>query len=115
MTKLNHQVETKNTALRGDIIITGVKGEQYIVKPKKFFQLYNLENEVAIPRPLPKLAAKVSKKMLTLFGNGKKMTFTAPWKETMIAQLGDYLVKDDTKGFYRIEKEAFKLTYRVTE
>ena len=106
-----HKKETVNTATKGDVVITGTRGEQYVVKPRKFLELYNVIDGVATPRPSPRLVARVSKAALETAAGGTSISFKAPWGEDMLLRAGDYLVKDGTSGYYRIEARAFRDTY----
>jgi hypothetical protein len=110
VTKINGVKETTNSAKRGDVIFTGPLGEQYVVGPSKFISLYNVQEGIATPRPLPRMVAKMTKFLL----HNKPLEFMAPWGESMLLAPGDYLVQDPSgKGHYRIEKKAFALTYKV--
>jgi len=99
--------EVKNKVSKGDFIITGPDMEEYSLKPRKFFGLYNIINEIVVPRPIVKQVAFVGKRVLP-----NPITFTSSWGESMILEPGDYLVKD-TGGYYRIEGEIFKKTYSL--
>jgi hypothetical protein len=112
VTKIRGVKETSNTLQRGDVLITGPKGERYVVGAGKFLGLYNVNEEIAIPRALPRMVARLTRSALRKGGHGTKDTivFTAPWGETMIAKIGDYIVKDGD-GHYRVEKTAFLSTY----
>jgi len=110
ITKIKGVKETTNTAKRGDVIFTGPLGEQYVVGPSKFISLYNVQEGIATPRPLPRMVAKITKTLL----HNKPLQFIAPWGESMLLAPGDYLVQDPSgKGHYRIEKSAFTMTYTV--
>lgn len=100
--------ETKNKAEPGDIIISGISGEKYVVKAKKFASLYNGKiGEKVKVAPNPREVAK--------FTGKDEITFKAPWGENMVAKPGDYIVKDvqsdGSVGYYRIAKSEFEKTY----
>lgn len=100
--------ETKNKAEPGDIIISGVSGEKYVVKAKKFGSLYSGKiGEKIKVAPNPREVAK--------FTGKDEITFKAPWGENMVAKPGDYIVKDvqsdGSVGYYRIAKSEFEKTY----
>jgi hypothetical protein len=100
--------ETKNKAEPGDIIISGVSGEKYVVKAKKFGSLYSGKiGEKVKVAPNPREVAK--------FTGKDEITFKAPWGEDMVAKPGDYIVKDvqsdGSVGYYRIAKSEFEKTY----
>lgn len=111
VTYIDGQKETKNIAKRGDIIMTGDLGEHYVIQPHKFFNLYNVNEEVAIPRPNQRLVAKFTKAAAKVIGSNE-IEFKASWGEQMILKVGDWLVKDGL-NYYRIEAKAFKITYKV--
>lgn len=101
VTKIDGKVKTKNIANKGDYILTGTKGEKYVLTPKKFNERYISKGEgKAVSKPV-KTKAKIA------IG---PLTFMASWGEKMIAEKGDAIVNN--KGeFYRIEKGAFNNTY----
>lgn len=102
-TELDGQKETSNTAKQGDYIVTGIKGEKYILKPDNFKKKYNIINDnIAETKPV-----KIKAKKYT----GDSFEFIAPWGETMIINNNDYLVNNNNE-IYRIEKEAFHKTYK---
>ena len=111
-TILDGVLETRNVARRGDIIVSGTKDERYVISIKKFIELYDVNDRIAIPRQNPRWVARVGHRDFLNAGiKGRSIEFIAPWGETMILNAGDYLVKDANGGFYRIEKTAFKDTY----
>jgi hypothetical protein len=97
--------ETSNTAERGDIIMSGVSREKYVIKAAKFPKLYtgSMGRDV-IPEQTPRMVAR--------YTEPQTITFEAPWGEQMILKTGDYVVREaDGKGFYRIAKAEFERTY----
>jgi hypothetical protein len=52
------------------------------------------------------------KTLLKSWNSPDGISFVAPWGEAMVLQPGDYLVKSDG-GYYRIEREAFRTTYKI--
>lgn len=96
--------ETQNTAEVGDIIFSGVTGENYVVKAAKLPKLYNGNVGADIyPEQSPRQVALYS---------GEPVIFKAPWGEDMVIKPGDYLVKDPANtGYYRIAKVEFEKTY----
>lgn len=106
-------VETKNKALRGDVIMAGLYGEHHVIRCKDFLRLYNVVNEVATPRPVTRIVARLTKSALRAAGiKSNDIEFTSSWGEKMAATVGDYIVKDD-KGVYRIAAKAFKASYAL--
>lgn len=97
--------ETEKPAKKGDVIITGPKGEEYIPGNDKFYSRYEVIDE------------KTAKPKGVFYGNyyyGEPITFTAHWGEEMICNYGDVLGSPDEEfsEAYRIESNIFKTTYR---
>lgn len=99
--------ETENTAQIGDIIMSGVFGEMYVLKGDKFFKLYDLlaDGKTVIPNQSPRTVAEVPENCL----DGDTY-FTASWGEKMVLNNRDFLVRDG-ENFYRIAREEFLETY----
>jgi hypothetical protein len=99
--------ETENTAVPGDIIMSGPSGEKYVVKSAKFEKLYTKQEDgTVIPEQSPRQVAR--------YDGTDEVTFTAPWGEQMVLKPGDYLVKDGD-GFYRIAKKEYEITYNLPD
>jgi hypothetical protein len=97
--------ETENTAVPGDIIMSGPSGEKYVVKAAKFEKLYAKQDDgTVIPEQSPRQVARYTGK--------NEVTFTAPWGEQMVLKPGDYLVKDG-EGYYRVAKKEYEATYNL--
>lgn len=101
ITSIDGEQETVNKAEEGDYIITGVKGEKYILNPKKFNERYFVSGDKAKTKPV-EITAKQYK--------GKNISFMASWGEEMILNYNDYLVRNGNE-YYRIEKNAFREIY----
>jgi len=115
VTKLKKEVETRNVAHQNDIVITGPLLETYVQSPSKFLQLYNVREEIAVPRDMPRSVAKVSMTDMKNAGiAAARLTFTTGWGESMLLLAGDYLVKEQSGTYYRIEKTMFEKTYRFS-
>jgi hypothetical protein len=99
-TIINGKVETTNTAYKGDYILTGSKGEKYILKPEKFNNRYIIKGDKAKTKPAQTKAKE---------WNRGDLEFMAEWGEKMIIENGDFLINNNGE-FYRIEKEAFHNT-----
>lgn len=97
--------ETTNVANIGDVILSGIVGEQYVIPKRKFFQLYDLtkNGRTVIPNQTPRTVAEVSLPHDTI-------TFLAPWGTPMILEDKDFLVKDGV-DYYRIARQEFLETY----
>lgn len=97
--------ETSNTAKKGDIIVSGPLGEKYVIRKEKFAKLYvgNIGGPVT-PEQGTRMVAK--------YDGNTTLDFRAPWGDPMIAKPGDWIVREsDGKGYYRIAKIVFDVTY----
>ena len=102
--------ETKNVANPGDWIVTGAKGEKYVIKDETFRKRYKPSSKHGVYSPIGEAYAFEYKGEL-----GKSINFPAPWGEMMLMNVGDFLAspsKEVNKDIYRIEREAFISTYR---
>lgn len=115
VTSIKGEKETTNTCNPGDFVITGPKGEKYVIPPHKLPNSYNLIDNVLVTRQQPRLVAHISRKILKELRLPAAITFTASWGEDMILKAGDYLVKEDEHNFYRIESSVFKTTYALQQ
>lgn len=118
VTEINGDKETVNVAQCGDVIVCGVKGEMYVVRGKKFGDLYEIEEGgkgIAVAKPQPRCVAHVTAEVMQAAGvdaKGKELVFVAPWGEEMILRAGDVLVREgEGVGYYRVEGGAFAETY----
>ncbi len=113
VTILDGEVETKNTCKNGDYVLTGLKGEKYVVVAKKIPNLYNLLEGLLITRQLPRKVVKITKLLLSKLKLQQPIEFTATWGEGMKLYVGDYLVKEDEGKYYKIDGDVFKKTYKL--
>lgn len=97
--------ETKNIANIGDIIVSGISGEKYVIRAEMFSRLYvGKIGETVTPEQ--------SERTVAHYTGTKTITFTAPWGENMILKTGDYVVRESDKAsYYRIAKAEFEKTY----
>jgi len=97
--------ETQNTAAKGDIILSGVSREKYVVKAAKFPKLdVGGIGKSVTPEQTPRMVAR--------WTSNQTITFRAPWGEEMVLKAGDYVVREaDGNGYYRIAKAEFERTY----
>jgi len=102
-TRTSDGKETEAVAKKGDVVMTGPNGEQYIVKPEKFKKLYegNVGGTV-VPEQSPRQVARYSGP------NGRIM---ASFDEVMVLKNGDYVVQSEPGKFYRIGQDEFHKTY----
>jgi hypothetical protein len=107
VTVINGKEETRNTASAGDHIVTGVKGEKYIIKAGMFPGLY--EEDPADP------SRYISKNVIRALVLSEDTELTAPWGERQRAEKGGVVAQrvDDPKDIYLIEKGAFESTYAL--
>lgn len=105
VTVINGKEETRNQAQPGDRIITGVKGERYVIKEAKFGGLYE-EDPADSSR-------YISKNVIRAMQLGENTELTAPWGEKQRAAKGGYVAQrvDNPSDIYLIEEGAFKATY----
>ena len=105
------RVETINTANPGDAIVTGKKGERYVVSAEDFSKLYEPltdENGVITDgRYLPKNIGKCMKNP-----TGQEIIIDAPWGGEQTGRADCMIVESQINGDrYLIEIGAFEMTY----
>lgn len=109
VTVIDGEVETTNIAKKNDVVVKGVKNEEYIMSQDKFNNRYS-GGEVGDSFSTFKAKGKV----WAMEYAGKPIEFVAAWGEKMILKTGDFLCnpeKDKPGDLYRIEKSAFSQTY----
>lgn len=111
VTSLAGQVETQNTAKEGDVVIQGIKGEEYILALNKFSARYKIDSPVTEVYQ----NYEPSGTCWAFDYKGEDMQFMAPWGESMVVNYGDYLATtgEDIPEVYRIERDAFFATYKA--
>lgn len=105
------RVETVNTANPGDAIVTGKKGERYVVGTEDFNKLYEpLTDEngmITDGRYLPKNIVKCIKNP-----TGQEIIIDAPWGGKQTGGADCMIVESQINGDrYLIERGAFEMTY----
>lgn len=105
------RVETVNTANPGDAIVTGKKGECYVVSAEDFSKLYEPltdENGVITDgRYLPKNIVKCMKNP-----TGQEIIIDAPWGSEQTGGADCMILESQINGDrYLIERGAFEMTY----
>ena len=108
-TIIDGELETTNVAKKGDVVVKGVKDEEYIMSKEKFYNRYS-GGEVGDAFS----TFKAKGKTWAMEYVGKPIEFVASWGEKMILKTGDFLCnpeKDKPGDLYRIEKSAFNQTY----
>ena len=106
------RVEAINTANPGDAIITGKKGERYVVSAEDFGKLYEpLTDENGVinnGRYLPKNVVKCMKNP-----TGQEIIIDAPWGGEQTGRADCMIVESQVNGDrYLIERGAFEMTYK---
>ena len=98
--------ETTNTAHKGDWVVTGPKGEEYIISGEKFDSRYKATDKPNV--------FKATGVCYAIEYRGLAFQFDASWGERMIMKSGDYLASLSPTGSepYRIEREVFHKTYK---
>lgn len=105
-TVIDGKLETTNKANVGDYVVTGPKGEEYIISWDKFKKRYVKTSNPGEYKAIGTCWA---------FKLKQPIAFTASWGELMTGQPGDFIASTDSKGSdpYRIEHDIFLKTYRV--
>lgn len=108
ITKINGKIETKQKLDKGDVVISGVKGEKYGLQLDKFLNTYELGD--ATNKKVERTGFQIPSNLK----NKKNVVEIVPsWGGTMKMNKGDYiLLENDASGFYGVEKNAFQKTYR---
>ena len=106
-TTINGNEETRNTAEAGDKIITGARGERYVLKQAKFGGLYEEDPYDA--------STYISTNVIRAMQLAEPTELTAPWGERQRAGKGSFVAQrvDDVADVYLIEKGAFEMTYAL--
>lgn len=103
VTVLPDGVETRNTARAGDLIVTGISGERYVLRPEEVSRNYT--GTVG-----GNLTVAPAARMVARYTGSATISFRAPWGEDMVIRSGDYVVRG-AGGHYRIARREFELTY----
>jgi hypothetical protein len=107
--------ETVNVAHPGDAIITGAKGERYVLTAENFANMYvpltDENGEVVEGKYLPRNVVKRIKNP-----TGQEIVIDAPWGGDQNGEADCWLVESQVNGDrYIIEAAAFAESYRPTE
>ena len=106
--------ETSNIAEPGDVIVTGVGGERWVVKPETFQTRYVLKRSGK--------AIYIARGQIVAFQNpfGRRICMMAPWGEIqygsedcMIADVFDPATQQPAGEPYLIGAEEFAKTYKL--
>lgn len=109
------RVETVNTANPGDAIVTGKKGERYVVGAEDFGKLYEpLADEDGVTsdgRYLPRNVVKCMENP-----TGQEIIIDAPWGGEQTGGADCMIVESQINGDrYLIERSAFEMTYEKND
>lgn len=110
VTLIDGKVETKNTAKENDVIVKGLKDEEYIIGHDKFKLRYSVDKPVTDTFT----AYEPNGTCIAYEYTGASFLFKAPWDEDMIVNHGDFLatIDESVPEVYRIERNAFFKTYK---
>jgi hypothetical protein len=105
VTVINDKEETRCLAKAGDYVVTGPKGEEYVIKAAKFSGLY-VEDAADATR-------YISRNVVRALVLTEDTELTAPWGERQRAAKGGVAAQrvDNKKDIYLIDKAVFESTY----
>jgi hypothetical protein len=108
-------IEATNTAYPGDAIMTGPKGEHYVLTEDNFAAMYEpLKDENGEPVDGKYLAKNIVKRIKN--PTGQEIVIDAPWGGDQTGEADCWLVESQINGDrYIIEASAFDATYLPTE
>lgn len=112
-TIVNDKLENTIKLKRGDYVICGFHKEKYGVPLEKILNTYDL-GELK-NKKISRKGVQLSKKVLKKYGITKNEIQIIPsWGGVQNLHMGDYILfeEDINKGYYGIEKNAFKKTYK---
>ena len=104
-TVLDGGVETTTIAYPGDFVLSGSKGENYVVRFEKMAQLYERaadDHKVMVVIPQTRMAACYM---------GDDGVFEPTWGGQMVLKKGDYVIREGKNKYYRILQNVFNDTY----
>ncbi len=104
-TVLDGDIETSIIAYPGDFVLSGSKGENYVVRFEKMAQLYERaadDAKVMVVIPQTRMAACYM---------GDDGVFEPTWGGQMVLKKGDYVIREGANKYYRIGQGVFKETY----
>lgn len=111
-TIIDGKLETTNTAKGGEALITGARGEHYLVPADTFATHYEGLQLGARDQEYQDSGAVWASQW-----SHEPTHFIAPWGEEMLIEKGDYLCSTTRhpNELYRIEAQAFALTYHPVD
>lgn len=111
-------LETKSSAVPGDMVIENPGKEKYLVSAKNFKKRYDFDKAIdetwSWYTPKGKvLALNIDQELLEFLDQPDSFYFIASWGAEMVAKKHDFLVcTPDYSEVYRIAKKEFEETYR---
>lgn len=94
-TVVGDHLETQNIALAGDMLVTNLQGEKYLVSQAVFWEKYELAPESERGGAGDGSCIYIPKgKLVEVIELIKDVEFTAPWGEIQRIRKGGYLIKD---------------------
>lgn len=121
VTKTSDGEETTNIASEGDWLVENQtsSNELYLVRSDTFRKKYRLEQslEKGWGSYQPKgeaMGLKVQQEHLSGLTDSEVLNFEAPWKDSMICRVGDFLVvPPEENEIYRVARKEFEETYQL--
>lgn len=107
-TMIGDNQETSNTANPGDFIVTGIRGERYVLTPEKFHAKYERDPDAA-----GRFRSKRNVVRAIAFDHAVK--WEAPWGQTQWAAPGARMIEASpgSSDIYLIDGEIFEQTYEA--
>ena len=112
ITKIKGKIESKHKLKRGDYVLCGKDNEKYGHKLEKILNLFNLG--VIEQKPVKRKGFKLTKKNMENIGlKNNNIIITPSWGGEQHLKKNDYILLESNKsGYYGIEEDAFKKTYK---
>jgi len=107
---MNGKVETIYNLDRGDYVLCGKKGEKYGHKLEKVLDLFDIG--IIKNKEVIRTGFKLTKKNCKNLTKSNIIKIKASWGEEQTLIADDYILELDNSGYYGINKESFKKTYK---
>ena len=110
-TIVNGKLETKYTLQRGDYVLCSKNGEKYGHKLEKVLDLFDIG--IIKNKEVIRTGFKLTKKICKNLTKSNIIKIKASWGEEQTLIVDDYILLElDNSGYYGINKESFKKTYK---
>jgi len=106
-TVLDGGVETTTIAYPGDFVLSGSRGENYVVRFENMARLYKRSDDD------PKIMEVIPQVRMAACYMGEDGVFEPTWGGQMVLKKGDYVIREGKNKYYRIEKKVFEETYEI--